>query len=175
MSTQQVQPQPKAPEPAPRPANAPDFWRPFEALRREMNRLFEDFDGASLRRAMPGGAALEPFWPRGGAPAVDIVENATAFLVTAELPGLSEADVEIKVSDDMLTISGEKRSEQETKEADYQLCERRYGRFERRFSLPAGVDADRIDARFVNGVLSITLPKRPEAVRAERKVEIKAH
>ncbi|WP_287759288.1 Hsp20/alpha crystallin family protein [Acidiphilium sp.] len=175
MPSTQVEPRPKAAEPERRPQAAPEFWRPFESLRREVNRLFEDFDGGLLRRALPTSLPFEPFLSRGlGAPAVDIVEQEKAFVITAELPGLTEKDVEIKATDDTLAITGEKRTEQETSEADYQLCERRYGKFERRFSLPAGADASKIEARFANGVLTITLPKRPEAIRAERKIEIKA-
>lgn len=174
MVNTEVQQQPPT-EPAPRGGGGPDFRRPFESLRREMNRLFEDFEGFPWRRAMPGAFGLESFWQRGfSAPAVDIVEKEKEYLVTAELPGLTEKDIEIKVTDQALVISGEKQSEHETKEADYQLSERRYGSFQRRFSLPAGADADRIDARFANGVLTITLPKRPDAIRPERKIEIRS-
>lgn len=162
-------------ERTPRQTGSPDFWRPLDNLRREVNRLFEDFDGFPWRRSVSNPLNLEPFWQRSfSAPAVDIVSKDKEYVVTAELPGLTEKDVEIKVTDDMLTISGEKQSEKETKEANYQLSERRYGSFQRRFSLPPGADTEKVDARFVNGVLTITLPKRPEAIRAERKIEIKS-
>ncbi|CAG4915627.1 unnamed protein product [Acidocella sp. C78] len=175
MSSTQVEPRPKTAEPERRHAGMPDFWRPFESLRREVNRLFEDFDGIPPRRARQAGFPFEPFWSRGpDSPAVDVIEQEKAFVITAELPGLALKDVEIKATDDMLSISGEKRSTQETTAADYQLSERRYGRFERRFSLPGSADPARIEAQFANGVLTITLPKRPEAIRTERKIEIKA-
>ncbi len=87
---------------------------------------------------------------------------------------MEEKDVEVKVTDDVMTIKGEKKEEKEEKKKDYHLSERRYGAFQRSFSLPIGVDADKIGASFNNGVLTVTLPKKPEAIKPERKVEIKA-
>jgi len=156
-------------------ATLPAAWRPFESLRREIDRLFEDFDrgvwGFPSRRLFD----IEPFWRRGATvPAVDIIEREKDYRLTAELPGMEEKDIELGISDDMMTIKGEKREEKEEKKKDYYMSERRYGTFQRSFPLPTGVDADKIEASFKKGVLTVTLPKKPEAVKPERKVEIKA-
>jgi len=90
--------------------------------------------------------------------------------VTAELPGLEEKDVEIQVDDDVLTISGEKRSEIDDKDRRY--SERYYGRFERRIALPAEVDEDRANASFRNGVLTVTLPKTERARQNVKRIPI---
>jgi HSP20 family protein len=156
-------------------ASVPDVWRPFESLRREIDHLFEDFDRGFWRSPARSLLEIEPFWPRGvTAPAVDIVEREKDFLVTAELPGMAESDLDLKVVNDMLTIKGEKKEEKEEKRKDYHLSERRYGAFERTFRLPDGVDGDKIEANFTKGVLIITLPKKPEAIQPERKIAVKA-
>ena len=154
-------------------ASAPDVWRPFESLRREVDRIFEDFDQGFWRFPSRSLFDIEPFWRRGAmAPAVDIVEREKDYQFTAELPGLAEKDIEVKVTDDTLMIKGEKKKEKEEEQKDYYLSERRYGSFQRRFELPHAVDGDKIEASFKNGVLTFTLPKKPEAVRAERKIAI---
>jgi len=152
-------------------------WRPFESLRREMDRLFEDFDrdfwGFPLRRPALGVGPLwrEPTW--GVAPAVDVVEKENAYEVTAELPGLDEKDIEVKLVDGELTIKGEKQEEKEEKEKGYYVRERHFGAFERHFTLPDGVDADKIEATFKKGVLTVALPKKPEAQKPVKKIEVK--
>ena len=116
---------------------------------------------------------VEPFrrgeigW--GKAPAVDIVDKEKAYEITAELPGMDESNIDVKFSDGTLTIKGEKREEKEEKKKDYYLSERRYGSFQRSFSVPDGVDADKIEASFKNGVLTVTLPKTPKRRRAKRR------
>lgn len=121
------------------------------------------FDGGELDRwfARAVGAPSLSGW----SPAVDVEENENAFVVTAELAGLSEDDVELSLENGVLSISGEKREEREegNKEAGRHIYERRYGRFERNFSLPRTVDADKVDATFKNGVLTVTLPKTAAA------------
>jgi HSP20 family protein len=104
---------------------------------------------------------------------VDVVETEKEYQITAELPGLSEKDVEVVVADEILTIKGEKKEEKEEKAKNYYLSERRYGAFKRSFQLPSGVDADKIEAGFQNGVLTLTLPKTPEAQKSEKKIAIK--
>jgi HSP20 family protein len=159
-------------------APALQAWRPLETLRREVDRLFEDFGRdlwrSPLRRSI---FDVEPFWRReftwGAAPAVDIVEKDNAYEVTAELPGLDEKNIEVKLTDGSLSIRGEKKEEKEEKKKDYYLSERRYGSFERRFQVPAGVDTSKIDANFKKGLLTVTLPKTPEAQAAEKKIAIK--
>jgi HSP20 family protein len=168
----------KMPEkPATKPP-VPTEWRPFEALRREVDQLFEDFGLRSLRAPFGrAGVDVEPFWRGeitwGKSPAVDFVDNEKSYVVTAELPGLSEADVDVKYADGTLTIRGEKKEEKEEKQKDYYLSERRYGSFQRAFQVPNGVDADKIEAAFKNGVLTVTMPKTAEAVKREKKIEIK--
>jgi len=155
-------------------SSVPEVWRPLETLRREIDRLFDDFDRGVWRLPSRSLFGVEPFWKRATAPAVDIVEGEKQFQVTAELPGMSEKDIDLKVVNDMLTIKGEKKEEKEEKRKDYYLSERRYGGFERSFRLPDGVDSDKIEAGFNKGVLTITLPKKPEAIKPARKIEVKA-
>jgi HSP20 family protein len=153
-------------------------WRPFASLRREVDRLFEDFDqdfwGSHFRRSMFEAEPMrrqEMMW--GGAPAVDIAESDKAFELTAELPGMDEKSIEIKLANGGLTIKGEKAQEKEEKKKNYYLHERHFGSFERYFRLPEGIDADRIEATFKKGVLTVTLPKTVEAQKAEKKIEVK--
>jgi HSP20 family protein len=153
-------------------------WRPLESLRREVDRLFDDFGQGFLRAPFRSLADFEPLWARkltgGAAPAVDIVESDKAYEVTAELPGMDEKNIEVKVAEGGLTIKGEKNEEKEEKRKGYHLSERRFGSFERYFRLPEGVDGDKIEASFEKGVLTVTLPKKPEAQKPEKKIEIKA-
>ncbi len=111
-------------------------------------------------------------WPV--APAMDLVEKDKEYEITAELPGIDEKNVEIKLSNNTLTIKGEKQEEKEQKDKDYYLSERRYGSFQRSFQLPEGVDVDKIDASFAKGVLTVKLPKTAEAHKAEKKITVKA-
>ncbi len=153
--------------------------RPFEGLRREIDRLFDDFDGGFWRSPFRRSAFdLEPFWRRElswtTAPAMDVAETDRAYEITAELPGMSEKDVEVVASNGVLTIKGEKKEEKEEKKKDYYLSERRYGSFERRMQIPEDVEADKIEAAFKKGVLTVTLPKKPEAQKPAKKIEVKA-
>jgi HSP20 family protein len=157
-------------------ARAPD---PFLALRGEMDRLFDRFTSGfgfpSLRRMMDLEPAWRTEWPlRDGVPAVDVAENETAYKITAELPGMAEKDIEVSLTEDTLTIKGEKRQEHEEKGENRYLSERSYGSFQRSFSLPSGVDRDKLAATFANGVLTVTLPKTPEAQKQAKKIEVKA-
>ncbi len=96
-------------------------------------------------------------------PAVDISENDNSYEVKAELPGLKKDEIKISFEDDVLTLSGERKSEDEKKEKNFHRIERRYGKFERSFQLPRNVKADHIKAEYKNGVLTINLPKAEEA------------
>jgi HSP20 family protein len=164
---------------APERATALQAWRPFESLRSEIERLFEDFDRGSwtapFRRSV---FDVEPFWRRelswGAAPAVDIVEKNNGYEITAELPGMDEKNIEVKLANGGLTIKGEKQEEKEEKKKDYYLHERHFGSFERCFAVPEGVDSDKIEASFTKGVLTVMLPKKPEAIKPEKKIEVKA-
>jgi HSP20 family protein len=149
-------------------------WRPFESLRHEIDRLFEDFDGGMWRSRFGRPTFdLQPFWPRestwAAVPAVDIAETDKAYEITAELPGMDEKNIEVKFADGVLTIRGEKKDEKEEKKKDYYLSERSYGSFQRSFQVPDGVDTDKIEATFKKGVLSVALPKSVEAQKAARR------
>jgi HSP20 family protein len=156
---------------------AADTWRPFESLRREVDRLFEDFGSDDFwRRPLRSLAGFERNLAQKlvASPAVDVTESDKAYEITAELPGLDEKNIEVNVANGGLTIRGEKKEEKEEKQKDYYVSERRYGSFERYFSLPEGVDADKIQASFKNGVLKVTLPKTAEAQKPAKKIEVKA-
>lgn len=169
----------KAEQKASERATATQVWSPLENLRREVDWLFDDFDRglwmSPFRRSL---FDIEPSWRRetawGAAPSVDIVEKANAYEVTAELPGMDEKNIEVKLVNGGLTIKGEKREEKEEKKKDYYLHERHFGSFERCFPVPEGVETDKIDASFKRGVLTVTLPKKPEAQKPEKKIEVKA-
>ena len=141
---------------------------PFLSLHREVNRLFDDvFRG--FDDALPSVGRASPFG--GNWPSVEISDNDKEIKVTAEVPGLEEKDIEVLFDDGVLTLRGEKRSETEDKER--QFSERSYGRFERRIPLGYEIEEDRIDARFKNGVLSVTLPKTAKAQSQAKRIEIK--
>jgi HSP20 family protein len=145
-------------------------WRPFENLRREVDQLFDNFHVGFWRT--PTTPSL--FETRGiGSPAVDFAEHEKAYEITAELPGLDAADIDIRFAHDMLTISGEKKEEKEEKKKDYYFSERRYGAFQRSFQLPDGIDPDKIEAKFDKGVLTVTMPKTEKAQNNEKKISIR--
>jgi HSP20 family protein len=157
------------------PAPMADPWRSFRA---EMDRLFDRFAGGygfgmpSFRQLFDPAPAWRPessfSFPT---PAVEIGEDDKTYKITAELPGLEQKDVELVVRDGVLTLKGEKRYEKEEK--DRHMSERAYGSFQRSFTLPDTIDRDKIAADLSKGVLTITLPKAPQAQKAEKKVEIR--
>ncbi|MFC5698614.1 Hsp20/alpha crystallin family protein [Pseudomonas sp. GCM10022186] len=156
-----------------------DSWRPLDTLRRQVDRLFEDFGRSPLHFPFSRSAFdVEPFWRRSipghSVPAVDITEKDKSFEVTVELPGMEEKDIQIRLANGNLVISGEKKDEKEESRKDYYLSERHYGSFQRIFSLPKGVDAEQIEASFSKGVLTISLPKRPEEVKPEKVIPVKS-
>jgi HSP20 family protein len=155
-------------------SSALQIWRPFESLRREIDRLFDDFD-RPFRRSL---FEVQPFWRRelswSGTPAVDVVEKNNAYEIVAELPGMDEKNVEVKLSDGGLTITATKEEEKEEKRKDYHIQERHFGSFERSFRLPEGIDIDKIDATFKKGLLRVTLPKTAEARESAKKIEVKS-
>ncbi len=168
----------EAEEKSTKPASATSTaLRPLESLRRQVDRLFEDFDRGWHLPFSRSSFDIEPFWRRelsfSGMPAVDIIEKDNAFEITAELPGMDETNIQIKLSNGALTIKGEKTDEREEKKKDYHLSERHYGSFQRTFGLPDGVDPEKIEAHFSKGVLTLTLPKKPEAQKPEKTIAIK--
>jgi HSP20 family protein len=131
-----------------------DPARDMITLREKMNRLFEDaFTGRGDDKEIPASS-----W----APSVDIYETENELVLTAEVPGIDEKDVEIKIEDNTLTLKGERKFEKETKEENFHRIERSYGSFYRAFTLPNSIDADKIQAEHENGVLKISMPKRQE-------------
>jgi HSP20 family protein len=161
------------------PAPKPTDWSPFDSLRREIDQLFDDFHPFGWR--LPRARQMLGFdMPRPDgegwivAPAMDLVEKEKEYEISAELPGIDEKNVEIKVANQVLTIKGEKKEEKEEKQKDYYLSERRYGSFQRSFAVPEAVDTDKIEATFVKGVLVVKLPKTVEAQKAEKKIAVKA-
>jgi HSP20 family protein len=139
---------------------------PYHALQQEMNRIFDDF----FR-----GFDVAPFgMERFGAfsPSVDVKEDEKEMLIKAELPGLDEKDVEVTLTDGTLTIKGEKKEEKEDRGKHYYRMERSYGAFNRVVALPEGLDTDRANASFKNGVLNISLPKTEEATKNVKKITI---
>lgn len=120
-----------------------------------VNRLFEE--------ALSPVHGREGTWPRSWEPAVDIFETDEEIVLKAEVPGIGKDQVSIEVKDGLLTLSGERKFEKEVKEEQYHRVERSYGAFHRTFTLPASVDADRVNASLRDGVLEIRLPKREEA------------
>lgn len=159
------------------PSTAPSRvleWRPFEGLRNQVDRLFRDFETGFLQS--PLYRDVDNFWRRELAfpvtPAVDVVEKDNAFEITAELPGLDAKNIEVSLSDDVLTIKGEKKEDKEEKTKDRYVSERRYGSFRRSMQLPASVDAGKIEATYKGGVLAVTLPKSPEAQKKQTVIPI---
>jgi HSP20 family protein len=105
-------------------------------------------------------------------PRVDVRETDQEVEVIAELPGMDEGDIDVSVSQGMLTIRGEKRSEREEEDAGYVVCECSHGRVERTIPLPDGLGVDAAEARFRNGVLTVRIPKTPETQRAAKRISV---
>jgi HSP20 family protein len=136
-----------------------DDANPLLGFRREVDRMFEDLFRGTWPSLEWGRSAME--WPR-----LEVSETDRHVRITAEVPGMSEKDVELLLEDGVLTLRGEKKSEAQDKDRGY--SERFYGRFERRIPMPSSVDQEGAKADFRDGVLSITLPKSPEAERGKR-------
>ncbi|HUO87193.1 MAG TPA: Hsp20/alpha crystallin family protein [Thermoanaerobaculia bacterium] len=140
-------------------------WNPSTAwlAERDPFRLMEElFNGPTGRG--------EELSNRPWRPAVDIRENNESYVLSAELPGLTKDDVEITIENNVLKLSGERRFEKEVKEEELHRVERAYGSFSRAFSLPTRVDAERVEASFADGILTVTVPKAAEA--RPRKIDI---
>lgn len=157
---------------------APAPTDPWSAFRAEMDQLFDRFSGGFGFPALRRMTEAMPMWRPAAnmavvTPAVDITEDEQAFKLVAEMPGMSENDVEISVEDGMLVLRGEKQQQKEDKQPNYRLTERTYGAFERSFDMPDSVDVEKIAAEFGKGILTVTLPKKPGAVADVEKIEVK--
>lgn len=160
----------------PVPAQAPrssmparfDIFEPLNRIRSEFDRIFDDFT------ARPGTAPLARRMFGTDLPPLAMTQTDGGYKLTAELPGLEPANVEITVTDQSIRIAGEKKESREEKERDCFVSERRYGAFERVIELPADVDRDSIAASFKNGVLTLEMKRDAKAQPAEKKIEIKS-
>jgi len=140
----------------------------FSVMRDEMDRMFDRFES--------GWPRLPSLFRREGSitlPELDVRENANAIIVEAELPGVDEKDVSVTLANGLLTIKGEKKQEKEEKGENYHMTERSFGGFERSIRLPDTIDEGKVEAKFDKGVLKVTAAKKPEAVKPERKIEVK--
>ena len=141
-------------------------WDPFREVgdfQSELNRVFDGFFGRT--GTMPGGDRV---W----APAVDMYETKDDLVVTAELPGVNEKEVQLSITGDVLSLRGERTLNQDTSQENFHRGERWYGRFERHLSLPISVQADKVKATYRDGVLTITLPKAEEIKPKSIKIDV---
>ncbi len=141
---------------------------PFAAMHNEMDRLLSSFFDEERWPALTNGGRMVVRW--------DVAETDDAVNITADLPGLTEKDIDVTIAEGVLTIKGERKAEKETedKKKHYHRIERSYGSFERAMSLPSDVDESKISANFKNGVLELTLPKKPEAKKKAKKIQVKS-
>ncbi|MEA2128449.1 MAG: hypothetical protein QOJ85_1340 [Solirubrobacteraceae bacterium] len=139
-----------------------DPARELDTLQGEMNRLFSSF----FDTPTPGNGTTVRRW----IPAMDLVETDDHFVLKADLPGIDESDVNIVFENNVLTVSGERRTEHEAKKDGYYRLERTMGSFSRSLTLPEGIDADAVNAKFDNGVLEVRIPKPAEA--KPRRIQI---
>ena len=153
-----------------------ELWRPRRALARgpweDLERMEEEMEDMvrTFSRHVPWSRLRER--GNGWLPAIDMMERKDEIVVRADLPGLQERDIEVRVQDGMLTLRGERKDEREEKDENYYYCERSAGKFFRTLALPAGVDAEHVKATFKNGVLEVHIPRTKEA--KAKKIEIKA-
>ena len=141
-------------------------WKPFELerMKREMDRVWDSFFEGHPRKR---GEDVREWWP-----SLDISETKNDLVVKVEIPAIDPKEIDISLADDVLTIKGQKKQEREEKEEDYHLIERHYGSFARSIRLPKGVQGDKINASYKNGLLRVTLPKSEEAKKKEIKIKV---
>ena len=145
--------------------------REFATMRNRLRRFFEEPFGLEF----PMGPSMERrLDAMAWSPAVEAAETPTEYVITAELPGISQENVEVAMADGMLTLKGKKDEERrsEDKERTYHLWEREYGRFERTFRFPLEVAEEKVSAEFANGVLTVRVPKLPQQKAPPRTVPI---
>lgn len=140
------------------------IWRPFQELRKEVDRLFQEFFGKSYFPERWEGIE----W----VPSIDVSETEDEIIVKADIPGVKPEDIEINLVDNVLTIKGEKKREKEEKKENFYRVERYYGTFMRSIQIPSEVDVEKIKAQYKDGVLKVTLPKKPESKGKTIKIEL---
>ncbi|PUB12435.1 Hsp20/alpha crystallin family protein [Yoonia sediminilitoris] len=141
---------------------------PMVSLQRDINHVFDDF-WRKVESDWNGGDAVGM-----SGPSTDITETEKSIDVSIELPGMTEKDIDISLSSNAMTIRGEKKVEHEEERKGIYMSERSYGSFYRTVPLPAGVDPDKADAKFKNGVLTVSLPKTAEAQANIKRIPVKA-
>lgn len=154
------------------------LFEPFLAVHLEMNRWFDELWRQAAGMGAPALRTARPFAGHGaaslfGLPPSDLKETEKAYLLSVELPGLTREDIDLRVKDDNLVITGQKGEEKEDASATYRFSERRFGQFARTFPIPSDVDPAKLSARFTDGLLKIELPKSGEAAREARRIEIR--
>jgi HSP20 family protein len=153
-----------------------DQEHPMDSLQREMNRVFDDFFRSWDMPSMSRSFDLSPFSTfeySATTPRIDVHETDKEVRVSAELPGMTEKDIDVSVSKKSLTISGEKKQESEQNIKGWYRMERSYGAFSRSIPLPCEVDQDKCSASFKNGVLTVSLSKTPQAQASRKSISIK--
>jgi len=146
-------------------------WNPTtDMMNNRMGRLFDEMLGHGLRRSAEE-RSLRGAW----VPAINILEKDEAVLITADLPGLKPEDVEVTVDEGILTIRGERKLEEASEGETYHRVERHCGVFERSFNLPTSIDSSKIEARFSNGEMVLTLPKREESKPRSVKIQVETN
>ena len=146
-------------------------WTPRKNMERFFHDLFDESMTGGVWSRFPALRAMSEF--QDTSPAVDMYDDKNEIVVKAEVPGVDKENISISLSENMLTIKGEMKKEEETKEEDYYYSERSYGSFMRTLNLPAKVNEKKIKASFKDGVLEIHMPKAPEHKAKDIKVEIK--
>ena len=145
-----------------------DYENPVLAIQDEMNRMFDHFFTDPFDLGHFEAITVPEFSPR-----IDVSETEKEIKVLAELPGLDEKDIQLSLEQDALVISGEKKAENEEKGKNYHRVERSFGSFSRMIPLPGEIEADKIEAEFKKGVLTITMPKPASSVKQSHKITIK--
>jgi HSP20 family protein len=140
-----------------------EAFRDFEKMRRNTDRFWGSFFERGVQRTDEDAEWL---------PSLDVAETKDEIVVKGEIPGMDAKDIDISLSDGLLTIKGEKKQEREEKEEDYHLVERSYGTFTRSIRLPKEVRREKISASYKNGVLKVRLPKSEEAKQKEIKIKV---
>jgi len=150
------------------PWNKKENEQPLAAFRKNMEQVFEDF----LHASQNFGLFSSPLAKCDFMPQLDVSESETEIQVNAELPGMTDKDIEVSLENNVLNIKGQKKQEQEKKEKNYHYVERQYGSFYRSIPLPAEVEGEKIEAIFKNGILTISLPKVKSKEQA-KKIQVK--
>ncbi len=139
-----------------------NHWTPLAEFRREMDTLFDDFFTPIAKSSRD----VDNVWT----PACEVAEEAGHYMLSLEMPGIAKDDIKIEVADNTVTVSGERHTESKKTGQGAWYGERRYGKFQRSFTLPAGIDADKIEADYQNGVLQLMVPKAESAQPRQIKI-----